>query len=229
MNRSEPTPQARSALQSDSLRKAINDRERDCDAIVDVLGEVIGLKSHDLKLHCQRVTAFTIALARSMGMSGDRLRVIARGAFLHDIGIIGVPDAILFKQGPLNLGETEMLRQHCFRGYHIVGKIPFLADAAEIIYAHEEWYDGTGYPRRLRGEEIPLGARIFSVAHAFDAITWERRPYRPKRSTASAREEIAGLAGRQFDPQAVAAFLKTRNSVWDGLRQEVDSETRRFA
>ena len=229
MNQPEPTSPAHTAFQTDSLRQAINARERDCDSMVEALGELVGLKSQELKSHCQRVTAFTIALARAMGMSGDRLRVIARGALLHDIGIIAVPDAILFRHGPLNFGETEMLRQHCLRGYHIIGKIPFLADAAEIIYAHEEWYDGTGYPRGLRGEEIPLGARIFSVAHAFDAITCERRTYRPSRSVASAREEIAGLAGCQFDPKVVAAFLKTRDSVWEGLRQEVDSETRRFA
>lgn len=214
---------------SDRLRQTTNDRERDCDMMVDALGDLIGLKSYELKLHCQRVTAFTIALARSMGVFGERFRAMARGAFLHDIGIIGVPDAILFKHGPLNAGEIELLRQHCLRGYHIVKKIPLLADSAEIVYAHEEWHDGTGYPRGLSGDDIPLGARIFSVAHALDAMTAERRVYRQSRSMAAAREEIAGLAGRQFDPKVVSAFLQMPEVLWENLRREVDSLSERYS
>jgi len=164
-----------------------------------------------------------------MGVSGERLRVMARGAFLHDVGIIGVPDAILFKHGPVNSGEIELLRQHCLRGYHIVKKLPLLADAAEIVYAHEEWYDGTGYPRGLRGEDIPLGARVFSVAHALDAMTAECRIYRQSRTMAAAREEIAGLAGRQFDPKVVSAFLQMPEALWENLRREVDSQIQRYA
>lgn len=195
--------------------------------VLEAIGDLIGLKSPELERHCKRVTSFTVALARSMGLSGDQLRGIAEGAFLHDVGMIAVPDAILNKPGYLNQKEVLVLREHCLRGYDVVRKMPFLTEAAEIVYAHEEWYDGTGYPRGLHGEEIPLGARIFSVAHAFDAITCERA-YRPARSTAAARQEIASLSGRQFDPHAVAAFLKTRDTVWESLRQEVDSQTRRF-
>lgn len=192
------------------------------DAVVEVLGDLIGLKSRELAQHCKRVTAFTVALGRAMKLPGEQLRSLAQGAFLHDVGMIGVPDAVLFKSGTLTPSEVALVREHCTRGYEILKKLPSLAEAAEIVYAHEERYDGTGYPRGLRGEAIPLGARVFSVAHAFDAITTER-PYRAARSTAAARDEIASLAGQQFDPQVARTFLQFPDSVWDNLRREVDS------
>src|SRR5436853_6579301 len=147
-------------------------------------------KDADTQGHSKRVTAFTIAVARAMGLSGDRIRVIARGAFLHDIGKMAIPDAILRKPGALTHEETEIMREHCFRGYQMLRKIPFLAEAADIVYSHQERYDGTGYPRGLKGTEIPMGARIFSVADTLDAITSDR-PYRAAQSVEAAREEIA--------------------------------------
>ena len=117
-----------------------------------------------------------------MGLSKDQIAVIARGAFLHDIGKMAVPDAILRKPGKLTPDEILIMQEHCYHGYEILKKIPFLLEAAEIVYAHQERYDGTGYPRGLKGEEIPLGARMFSVADTLDAITSDR-PYRPAQSS----------------------------------------------
>jgi|SRR5215472_14444096 len=227
MNHNERDADCPVGSQADALLQAIAERGRARDLVIEAIGDLIGLKSPELERHCKRVSSFTVALARSMGVSGDQLRAIAEGAFLHDVGMIGVPDAILNKPGYLNQREALLLREHCLRGYEVVRKMPFLAEAAEIVYAHEEWYDGTGYPRGLRGEEIPFGARVFSVAHAFDAITCQRA-YRPARSVAEARQEIASLSGRQFHPHAVAAFLKIRDPFWENLRREIDSQTRRF-
>ena len=119
-----------------------------------------------------------IAIARAMGKSRDQIAVISRAAFLHDIGNMAIPDGILHKPGKLSPEEILIMQEHCYHGYEILKKIPFLSEAAEIVYAHHERYDGTGYPRGLKGDQIPLGARMFSVVDTFDAITSDR-PYRP--------------------------------------------------
>ncbi len=123
------------------------------------------------------MTAFTIALARGAGVPPQQIPVVARGAFLHDIGKMAIPDAILLKPSKLQADEQKVMREHCARGYQMLRKIPFLQEAAEIVYSHQEHYDGSGYPRGLKGEQIPLGARIFAVADTLDAITSDR-PYR---------------------------------------------------
>ena len=154
--------------------------------------------------------------------------MIARGAFLHDIGKMAVPDAILRKPGKLTPDEILVMQEHCFHGYEILKKIPFLVEAAEIVYAHQERYDGTGYPRGLKGEQIPLGARMFSVADTLDAITSDR-PYRPAQSLTAARAEIERWSGKQFDPQVVKVFLDMDEKIWPDLRKEVDGQVQRFA
>jgi HD-GYP domain-containing protein (c-di-GMP phosphodiesterase class II) len=106
-------------------------------------------------------------------------------------------------------------------------KIPFLAEASDIVYSHQEKWDGSGYPRGLRGEEIPLGSRIFSVADTLDAITSDR-PYRPKQSLQAAKEEIQRFSGRQFDPDVVATFLAMPDHIWDDLRREIDNQIHKF-
>ena len=131
---------------------------------------------------------------------------LKHGAMLHDVGKIGVPDAILRKRGPLNEEEWESIRQHPTHGYQMLKNVRFLAGAAELVRCHHERYDGTGYPRGLRGEAIPLAARIFAVADTFDAIT-SVRPYKPARSVADACREIEAHRGTQFDPRAVDALL----------------------
>ena len=162
-----------------------------------------------------------------MGLSGEKIRVIARGAFLHDIGKMAIPDAILRKPGALTPEETEIMREHCFRGYQMLKKIPFLSEAAEIVYAHQERYDGTGYPRGLSGSEIPMGARIFSVADTLDAITSDR-PYRAAQSIAVARDEVERFCGRQFDPEVVRVFMEMPETIWDDLRKEINSQIYKF-
>jgi HD-GYP domain-containing protein (c-di-GMP phosphodiesterase class II) len=156
-----------------------------------------------------------------MGLSAAQLKTIARGAFLHDIGKIAIPDAILLKPGKLTPEEMDAMREHCRLGYQIVAKIPFLADAAEIVYAHQESYDGSGYPRGLSGDDIPLGARIFAVADTLDAITSDR-PYRKGRTFEEATTEIQRCEGTQFDPAIVRAFLSLPATTWEAIRERTD-------
>ena len=146
-----------------------------------------------------------------------------RGAFLHDIGKMAIPDKILQKPGKLDADETAIMKEHCFKGYQIVKKIPFLTAACEIVYSHQERFDGTGYPRGLKGEEIPLGARIFSVADTLDAITSDR-PYRAARSLAVARKEIQDWSGKQFDPEVVEVFLSMPDEIFEELRRAISAQ-----
>ncbi len=213
---------------TEQLRKAIGTLERSYDITLEALGDALDLKDAETEGHSKRVTAFTIAIARAMGLSSDQIRVIARGAFLHDIGKMAIPDAILRKPGALNPEEVTIMREHCYRGYQMLRKIPFLAEAAEIVYSHQERFDGTGYPRGLKGEEIPLGSRLFSVADTLDAIT-SNRPYRPAQTLTAAVEEIKKWSGRQFDPEVVKIFVSMPENIWDDLRKEIDAQIYRFA
>jgi len=213
---------------TEQLRQAVSTLERSYDITLEALGNALDLKDAETEGHSKRVTAFTIAIARAMGLTSDQIRVIARGAFLHDIGKMAIPDAILRKPGALDPDEVAIMREHCFRGYQILRRIPFLSEAAEIVYAHQEKYDGTGYPRGLKGEEIPLGARIFSVADTLDAIT-SNRPYRAAQPLSAARDEIERWSGRQFDPQVVDTFLEMSEHIWDDLRKGIDEQIHRFA
>jgi putative nucleotidyltransferase with HDIG domain len=203
------------------LRAAMLDLERSYDITLEAMGSALDLRDAATEGHSRRVTAYTIALAREMGLKPDALRIIARGAFLHDIGKISTPDAILLKPGKLTPEETEIMRQHCERGYEMVRKIPFLRDASEIVHAHQESFDGSGYPRGLAGEEIPLGARIFAIADTLDAMTSDR-PYRKGLTWAQASAEIAKFNGRQFDPHIVDIFLAMPPGLWPQLRREVE-------
>jgi putative nucleotidyltransferase with HDIG domain len=174
---------------TEQLRKAMASLERSYDITLEALGDALDLKDAETEGHSKRVTAFTIAIARHMGLSADQIRVIARGAFLHDIGKMAIPDAILRKPGKLNPDELAIMREHCYRGFQLLKRIPFLGEASDIVYSHQEHFDGSGYPRGLKGEEIPLGARIFSVADTLDAITSDR-PYRAAQTVQAAKIEI---------------------------------------
>jgi putative nucleotidyltransferase with HDIG domain len=178
-------------------------------------------KDAETEGHCKRVTAFAIAMARAMSLPGDKIRVIARGAFLHDIGKVGIPNSILRKPGDLTQEEIAIVQGHCYRGYQMLHEIPFLSEAADIVYCHQEKWDGTGYPRGLKGEEIPLGARMVAAAETLDTITSDQ-PYRAARSFSEAREEINRWSERQFDPGIVKVFLNIPESVWHDLRKEID-------
>src|SRR5208283_3930801 len=163
--------------------------------------------------------------AHAMGLPKDRVRVISRGAFLHDIGKMAIPDAILRKPGRLTPEEQMEMRKHAYLGYQMLRKIPFLHEAAQIVYCHQERYDGSGYPRGLKAEQIPLGARIFAVADTFDAITSDR-PYRAAQSVTSARREIQKYAGLQFDPDVVTTFMSIPENLWEQLREEIDAQSK---
>ncbi|HEY6905038.1 MAG TPA: HD domain-containing phosphohydrolase [Candidatus Acidoferrales bacterium] len=198
------------------LSIALQDLEQSYDYTLEALGGALDAKDAETEGHCQRVTAFTITIAKAMGVDNSLLRQIARGAFLHDIGKMGVPDQILRKPGPLTAEEREIMRRHCDIGYAVLERIPFLKEAAEIVLAHQEFYDGTGYPRGLKGEQIPLGARIFAVADTLDAMISDR-PYRKALPISAAREEIRRYSGTQFDPQVVKVFLAQPEQLWREL------------
>ncbi|MGA9814557.1 MAG: HD-GYP domain-containing protein [Terriglobales bacterium] len=179
------------------------------------------MKTAEAEGHSRRVSAFTIAIARFMGVPKEDISIIARGALLHDIGKMAIPDAILRKPGALTRDEVAVMREYCYHGYQILKRIPFLAKCAEIVYSHQEHYDGTGYPRGLKGEQIPFGARLVAVANTSDAIT-SGRPYRVAGSVAEAREEIRLWSGRQFDPEVVRVFLSMPENIWADLRKKID-------
>ncbi|HKU24875.1 MAG TPA: HD domain-containing phosphohydrolase [Candidatus Sulfotelmatobacter sp.] len=213
---------------TEQLQVTVRELERSYDITLEALGDALDLKDRETEGHSRRVTLFTIAIAQAMGLPREQITVIARGAFLHDIGKMAIPDNILNKPGKLEPHEMAIMKEHAYHGYQIVRKIPFLLDAAEIVYSHQEWFNGEGYPRRLRGEEIPLGARIFSVADTFDAITSDRI-YRPAQSLAAARAEISKWAGRQFDPEIVRVFLEMPDKIWEDLRKEIEEQRYRAA
>src|ERR1700732_1464876 len=213
---------------TDQLQTAMTNLARSYDITLEALGDALDLKDKETEGHSRRVTAFTIAIARAMGLAGDQIRIIARGAFLHDIGKMAIPDDILRKPGKLRSQPTAIMREHCYKGYQIVKKIPFLQDACDIIYSHQERFDGSGYPRGLRGTEIPLGARIFSVADTLDAIISDR-PYRPARTLTEARKEIQAWTGRQVDPEVVDVFSKMPDDIFEDLRREINAQSYPFS
>jgi putative nucleotidyltransferase with HDIG domain len=208
------------AERTTQLSQALKDLERSYDYTLEALGGALDLKDAETEGHCQRVTAFTITMGKAMNINPVQLRQIARGAFLHDIGKMGVPDQILRKPGPLTDEEREVMRRHCEIGHAVLDGIPFLKEAAEIVLSHQEHFDGSGYPHKLKGEEIPLGSRIFAVADTLDAMISDR-PYRKAQSVSAARDEIKRCAGTQFDPKVVEIFLSLPERTWAELRETI--------
>jgi putative nucleotidyltransferase with HDIG domain len=177
------------------------------DATMEGWARALDLRDKETEGHSRRVTDMTLRLARELGVPAADLVDIRRGALLHDIGKMGVPDAILLKPASLTPEEWEVMQRHPVLAYELLSPIEFLRPALDIPYAHHERWDGGGYPRGLAGEEIPLAARIFAVADVFDALTSDR-PYSPVRSRTEAIEVIRSEAGTQFDPEVVEAFLE---------------------
>lgn len=212
------------AARTDLLRQALSDLERSYDITLEALGDALDLKDAETEGHSKRVTGFTIAIARAMDLPHDKIRVIARGAFLHDVGKMAIPDAILRKPGRLSPEEQAIMQQHALLGYQILRKIPFLHEAADIVYSHQERFDGSGYPRGLKGDQIPLGARIFAVADTFDAVTSDR-PYRAAQSMPSGRREIERQSGTQFDPEIVQVFESIPERIWQELRSQIEAQS----
>lgn len=195
------------------LQGALEKIERSYEDTLQALGAAIDLRDNETAGHSRRVCRYSLAIAAAMGWSDEQLKSLSRGAYLHDIGKLGIPDGILLKPGPLTEGERKLMQQHVQIGFDVVKDIPFLADSAEIILMHHERYDGGGYPRGIKGEDILPGARIFAVADTLDAITSDR-PYRRASSFEFARETIRGLDGTQFDPKVVDVFLNIREDIW---------------
>ncbi len=195
------------------LQIALRKIESSYEETLKALASAIDLRDSETAGHSHRVCQYSLETARAMGLSGEKLTVIAQGGYLHDIGKLGIPDSVLLKPGPLTSDERMLMQQHVQIGFELVKGIPFLADAAEIILAHHERYDGSGYPRGLRAHEIPTGARIFAVADTLDAITSDR-PYRRASSLEVGRETVRRESGRQFDPEIVSIFLSVPEETW---------------
>ncbi|MEN9933912.1 MAG: hypothetical protein RLZZ387_491 [Chloroflexota bacterium] len=189
-----------------ALQLAHDELARSYDATLEGWVRALDLRDRATEGHTQRVTSLTIELARIMGYKERDLVHIRRGALLHDIGKIGIPDAILHKAGPLNDEEWALMRQHPVYAYEMLAPIAFLRPALDIPYCHHEKWDGTGYPRRLHGDQIPLSARIFAVVDVWDALR-SVRPYHAAWPIDKAREYIRSQAGSHFDPQVVSVFM----------------------
>jgi ribonuclease P protein subunit RPR2 len=169
------------------------------------LAHVVEAKDPTTRGHLDRTAHYGLALARKVDPVLAERPEVAYGFFLHDIGKVGIPESILCKAGPLTDLEWVVMRSHPNQGARIVEPIPFMGEAVEIVRSHHERFDGGGYPRGLRGEEIPIAARIFAIADSFDAMTSDR-PYRSALTTEAAVAEIRAGAGTQFDPTCVEAF-----------------------
>jgi HD-GYP domain-containing protein (c-di-GMP phosphodiesterase class II) len=187
-------------------------------ATLRALSAALEARDHETHGHSRRVVSFSLRLGRELGLDEEGLRALEFGSLLHDIGKIGVPDAILRKPGQLSEEEWARMREHPLFGERILRGIEFLEGAARVVAEHHERWDGMGYPKGLRGEQIDLGARIFAVADAFDAITSDR-VYRAGRSYDEALAELDTYAGRQFDPRVVEAFRRVPREEWDEIRR----------
>jgi len=191
----------------DKLQEANDELRNAYDATLRGWAQTLEWRDKETQGHTQRVTSLTKVLARKLGFNGKELVHIERGALLHDIGKIAIPDDILLKRGDLTLTERKFMELHPEFAKDMLEKIEFLHPAIDIPYCHHEKWDGSGYPRNLRGEEIPFAARIFAVVDVWDALTSERR-YRESIPPEQVRQIIQADAGKHFDPRVVEAFLE---------------------
>lgn len=189
------------------IARLLTQLQESYDQTLAALCAALDVRDRETEGHSRRVAELACAIAREMELPEEEVTHLYRGGLLHDVGKIGIPDAVLHKPGPLTDEEWELMRQHPLLGAHILQGIDFLARAVEVVLFHQERYDGRGYPYGLRGAEIPLLARIFAVADAYDAMT-SHRPYRPAMSHEEAVAEILRNSGTQFDPEVVRIFLR---------------------
>ena len=197
-----------------ALSRALDQATDSYQFTLEAMADLLDTREQKTGAHSKRVSRMSVVLARKMGASLEEIEIIATGALLHDIGKVGIPDAILLKDGPLTAAEREVMKTHPHLGYNVIKAGPGLEPASEIVLAHQERYDGTGYPRGLKGEEICLGARIFAVVDAYDAIRSDR-PYSKGRSPEETLAEILRHAGTQFDPAVVDVLRKCQADVED--------------
>lgn len=186
-------------------------------ATLETLGAALDSRDVGTEAHSRRVHGYALATAREYGVPEQDLADLAHGVLLHDIGKIGIPDAILLKPGPLTAEEWAVMKRHPEIGKRLIENIPFLSGAVPVVYCHHERWDGSGYPRGLTGAEIPLGARIFAVVDAFDAMTVDR-PYSKAIPFNAGRAEIKRCAGSHFDPVVVESFLRLPYPLLEEIR-----------
>jgi putative nucleotidyltransferase with HDIG domain len=203
------------------LNEALHDVEESYNITLEALVTALDAREHETHAHSQRVKEYALTLARELGLRHDDLIQTGRGALLHDVGKIGVPDSILLKPGKLNEQEWVEMKKHPQIGYTILKNIEFLSPSAEIVLCHHERWDGKGYPYGLAGLDIPLGARIFAVVDTLDAMTSDR-PYRKALSFEAAFKEIRSCAGTQFDPRVADAFLSITPESWKEIHDSVN-------
>jgi response regulator RpfG family c-di-GMP phosphodiesterase len=206
------------------LRKALEKVDRAYEETIVTLGAVLDIRDNETAGHAHRVCHYTLEMARTMGVPQRLMKDFVRGAFLHDIGKIGIPDDILLKPGKLTTHEMAIMKTHVMIGYDLLRNLEYLSGALGLVLAHHERFDGRGYPRGIKGKDIPLEARIFAVADTLDAMTTDR-PYRKAGDFAGARAEIIAESGRQFDPEVVSAFLSIPERTWDDIRNSTDVRT----
>jgi response regulator RpfG family c-di-GMP phosphodiesterase len=183
------------------------------DITVTALGAALNLKDHETAGHCIRVSSNSVTLGRRLGLSEVALRSLKWGAYLHDVGKIGIPEQILLKQGTLAPEERRVMERHPLMGHGLIRNIDFLQSAGEVVLSHHERFDGSGYPSGLRGDGIPRAARIFALVDAMDAMTSDR-PYRAALPFAAACAEVRDRSRTQFDPEIVEAFRELTESDW---------------
>jgi len=193
----------------ESLQRSHEELERAYDAAIEGWSLALEMRDDETQGHALRVASLAVELGRSLGLTDEQLVHLRRGALLHDIGKMVVPDAILRKRGPLTEEEWAVMRRHPENGRDFLSRVDYLAPALDIPYCHHERWDGSGYPRGLRGEEIPLSARVFAVADNYDALTSDR-PYRRAWPEQEVLDHLAARAGTEFDPEVVAEFLNLR-------------------
>ena len=186
---------------------------------LEALGSALDTRDVGTESHSRRVHGYALATAREHGVPEADLTDLGHGVLLHDIGKIGIPDAILLKPGPLTPDEWTIMRRHPEIGKALIERIPFLRGAVPIVWAHHEKWDGSGYPRGLKGEEIPLGARIFMAVDAFDAMTFDR-PYSKAKPFDVAKAEIRRCAGTHFDPTVVESFFRVPEALLEEVRRK---------
>ena len=204
------------------LQDALSQIEQTYADTVDALGAAIDLRDHQTAGHSRRVALYAIELLRAMNGSPQQRKSLAIGACLHDIGKLGIPDAVLLKPGPLTAEERQIMQRHAEIGFNLVEGIPFLADAAQLVLLHHERCDGSGYPRGLRGPDISRNAKIFALADSLDAITSDR-PYQSRMTFLQARKEIERQSGTLFDPEVTRVFLSFPDEMWECLRDQATS------
>ncbi len=186
--------------------------------IARTLGRAASLRDHDTEAHNLRVAYMSALLGSKLKFSKSHLQALMKGAFLHDIGKIGIPDCILLKNGKLDESEWEMMRLHPTLGKDFIGSMPWFKDAVDIILYHHEKFDGSGYPNGLQGEEIPLNARIFAVLDVFDALV-SKRPYKDSMSMAEALKIIKEESNTHFDPKIVDLFCENIENIYKKVYQ----------